>query len=128
MLQTKYQDFNFTVTDSTVLVNPGVARTGDSIVFFRGDSITFNQMTSFAGAADKYQYSALYVHDLRDTTNAFTSPQADLTSTRSALGDSINELSFPVLSGDSSAYAVGLFLFGTPDGTMSLYSSQRIMN
>jgi hypothetical protein len=125
MLNTNFnQDFNFSLLDSTVYVNPGVARVGNSILPFRGDNISFQQMVHFGDQTNVYQYSALLLQNL----NSY----GDLTSSVSLPADSTRNLLYPTLITDSSnpyapVFPIGLFLFYTPDGTaMDLLSSKRI--
>jgi hypothetical protein len=118
------QDFNFSASDSTVYVNPGIARLGNSILPFRGDNISFQQMVNFGDQTGAYQYSALLLQNFRST--------ADLTSAVSLPADTTRDLFYPTLTPDSSnpyapVFPIGLFLFYTPDGTVfDLLSSQRI--
>jgi hypothetical protein len=126
MLNTLFtQDFNFSVSDSTVYVNPGVARIGNSILSFRGDSMLFQDMVNFGDESNVYQYSALLLQNF----NSY----ADLTSAVSSPIDNTRGLSLPTLTPDSSnpyapVFPIGLFLF-YHDGTMvNLRSSQRIVS
>lgn len=125
MLNTSFnQDFNFSSSDSTVYINPGVARVGNSILSFRGDNVPFQNMVDFGDQTMVYQYSALLLQNF--------SSYADLTSAVSTPEDSTMKLTLPTLTPDSSnpyapVFSIGLFLFYTPDGSaFNLISSQRI--
>jgi hypothetical protein len=125
MLNTSFnQDFGFSSSDSTMYINPGVARVGNSILPFRGDSIPFQNMVDFGDSTMVYQYSALLLQNFQG--------YADMTSALSSPVDSTIGLTYPALTPDSSnpyapVFPIGLFLFYTPDGTViDLLSSQRI--
>jgi hypothetical protein len=127
MLNTSFnQDFNFSSSDSTMYINPGVARVGNSILSFRGDNVPFQSMVDFGDQTMAYQYSALLLQNF--------SSYADLTSAVSTPADNTMGLVLPTLTPDSSnpyapVFPIGLFLFYTPDGTVfDLLSSQRISN
>jgi hypothetical protein len=130
MLNTFFnQDFNFSSSDSTMYINPGVARVGNNILPFRGDSIPFQSMVDFGDQSGVYQYSALLIQSIQQKPGYVS---ADLTSAVSTPEDSTLKLAFPTLTPDSSnpyapVFPIGLFLFYTPDGTaFDLLSSQRI--
>jgi hypothetical protein len=125
MLQTVgNQDFNYRIQDSTVYVNPGIARIGNTIMPYRGSALPFSSMVSFGDQTRKYQYSALVLHNYSNL--------ADLTAVPSVLSDSTLAMSYPVLVSDSSnpyapVYPIGLFLFYTSDGSsVSLLQSSKI--
>jgi hypothetical protein len=120
MLTTKNTSaFDFSISDSTVYVNPGVAEANSTVMFFRGDSIPFSSMTDWSSLSDTtgYQYSALLMQNFLG--------YPDLTCAVSAPAITNMGLSYPVISQDSSSpYPIGLFLFYTPDsGATSVLSN-----
>jgi hypothetical protein len=99
MLNTNFsKDFGFSSSDSTVYVNPGVARVGNSILPFRGDSIPFQSMVDFGDQTMVYQYSALAIQDF----NSY----ADLTTAVSLPADSTNGLSYPIFA--DTGFSLGI--------------------
>ena len=125
MYETYYsQAFDFSVSDTTVSVTPGVARIANTIMPFRGDTITFGEMADFGDETNKYQLSALLLQNFNDF--------ADLTTAVGATSDSTREWYYPEVDSDSSNpygpyHAIGLFAFYTPDGTsIELVSSSKI--
>jgi hypothetical protein len=125
MLSTKLnQNFSFSDTDSTVYVNPGVARVGNTIMPFRGDSITFQDMVDFGDQSCLYQYSALFLQDFKSRPELAVSVSSPVSATKSLIYPELT----PSLSNPyAPVYPIGLFLFykDTTD-TLHLISSQRI--
>jgi hypothetical protein len=126
MLETLFsKDFCFSVSDSTVYVNQGTARIGNTILPFRGDTIPFQSIVDFGDQTNVYQYSALVLQNF----NSY----ADLTAVVSLPADSTRRLSYPEFIPDTSntyspVFPIGLFLFHTPDGSsINLMTSQRIV-
>lgn len=95
------------IHDTTVAVQPGTVRIGNTIMEFPGGRVMFDDIASFGGDASSYQYSALLLQSFQGAV--------DMTSSVSATGNSVLALSYPVT--DSSKYALGLFTFWSPDGT-----------
>jgi hypothetical protein len=122
------QAFNFSydsTTDSTVYVSPGVAVLNSYVAPFRGDSISFSQMTDFSTSSNVYQYSALSLY----YDSVYVGP--DLTCNTSSGFDTTRAPSYPNLGIDASViHPIGLFLFyrqGTSDGTTTeLVSASKV--
>jgi hypothetical protein len=113
----------FSVSDSTVYVNAGTARVGNSVMTYQGGSKTFREMTTFTHDATGYQYSALILynyHSFPDMTQV-VSPIAAL-----------NGLAFPTFPYDgtnqhAAVHSIGLFTFKSSDGTnIDLINSAKV--
>jgi hypothetical protein len=125
MIETNWNSaLGFNVSDSTVYVNAGTARIGNTIMSYGGGSKTFREITSFTSDDTGYQYSALALYDylsFPDMTHA-VSPIA-----------AMNDLEFPVLIDDSTniyaaVHPIGLFMFHSADGTqIDLINSAKII-
>ena len=117
MLTTNNQSLNFSITDSTVYVAPGAIQLGSYVIPFRGDSITYSEMTTFT-ASNVFQYSILALKPYNF--------QPYLTIYDSTSFDSTQLPVYPSIGSDSSVYPIGLFLFHTDGTTIDLVSSSRI--
>ena len=126
MLETNpNQALNFSVTDSTVYVNAGTTRIGNTVMSFRGGSLTFRDLTQFNNDSTGYQYSALVLYDYLS--------YPDMTRVTSTAVSAIESLTFPSFPYDgtnqfASVRPIGLFTFYSPDGTqISLINSEKVI-
>ena len=106
MLKTNVGQLDISVQDSTIAIQPGSVRIGNTVMEFPGGRITATEISSFGGDASSYQYSALLLQNFNGA--------ADMTSVRSAPQSSDLDLLYPET--DASKYALGLFKLWSPDG------------
>ena len=124
MLDTNQNPFQCSASDSTVYVTSGATRIGNTIMAFRGASISFKNMTNFGDTTAAYQYSALCLQSYNN--------YPDLTSAVSPVASTTSSLVSPILTDATNAYAalhpIELYTFYNVDGTrINLINSTRIV-
>lgn len=125
MLNTLSNSVDFSISDSTVLVNGATIRVGNKALDFQGSNITFTEMSAFEGDTSSYQRALLFVQEVDN--------QADMTSAVSSTTDSTLALTYPELPTDatnpySPVYPIGQFTLYSSDGTQaSLVSYNKIV-
>jgi len=128
MLNTASKNFQIEITDSTVVIMPGVARIGNALVSYPGGMTTFDRMLTFSGDTSKFQNVLLYLSDSTDTVSGvipLTPGAVFLTKSVSSPVSTQRELTIPSLPIDagfpSPSYArgfpIGIFSLFSPDGT-----------
>ena len=124
MLTTKISNLGIEIQDSTVVVLPGTARIGNTMVPFDGTRKIFDDIADFAGDSSKYQNALLYL----DNFGGF----ADMTRVLSDTTATLRELNLPVMPSDASnAYSrqvpLGMFTFYSSDGVHAELISYKRM-
>lgn len=117
---TATHDFELNIVDTTVIINPGIARIGNRQINFPGGMSTFDRLYSFNGDASTYQNVLLYLQSVDGLTADMTRAVSDTTA--------LAALTIPEMPTDTTfnSYAPGfpvkVFTFFSADGaTGTLY-------
>lgn len=121
---TGIHDIGIEIQDSTVVVFPGTARIGNTLVPFDGTRKTFDDIIYFAGDSNKYQNALLYLDNL--------SGIADMTRALSDTTSALRYLDLPVMPSDASnpyspQFPLGMFTFYSSDGIHAELVSYEII-
>ncbi|RKY78128.1 hypothetical protein DRQ07_07915 [candidate division KSB1 bacterium] len=108
---TGIKNFGLEFYDSTVMVLPGNARIGNTIMSFDGTRVPYSGLTGFSSLSNVYQNTLLYLQNLDSAV--------DMTQVRSGTTSSLRALELPEME-DSSGYPLSILTFFTDGTTITL--------